>query len=65
MPVEADGVPPVRQQKAVEAEIVFKAPMEPGTYTLRAHITSTAVIGVSLQADVKFTVVEDDVPELQ
>lgn len=35
------------EAKVVTGEAVFQAPPKPGTYTLRAHITSTSVIGVS------------------
>jgi len=53
------------ETKVVEGEAVFQAPPKPGTYTLRAHIMSTSVVGVELQTDVSFTVVEDDVPDLE
>ena len=53
------------EAKVVTGEAVFQAPPKPGTYTLRAHITSTSVIGVELQCDVCFVVVEDDVPDLE
>lgn len=54
-----------RAQPTLTIQAVFQAPPNPGTYTLRAHVTSTSVIGIQLQADVTFTVVEDDVPDLE
>jgi len=53
------------EAKVIKGEAVFQAPPTAGTYTLRAHIVSTSVIGVELQTDVSFTVVEDDVPDLE
>lgn len=53
------------EQAVVSGDAVFQAPKETGTYHLRAHVTSTSVIGVCLSCDVSFTVVEDDVPDLE
>jgi len=49
----------------VKADAVFQSPPHPGTYQLRVHITSTSVTGINLSKDVSFTVVEDDVPDLE
>jgi hypothetical protein len=51
--------------ETVKAEAVFQSPPNPGTYQLRVHITSTSVVGVNLDTDVSFVVVEDDVPDLE
>jgi len=51
--------------KVVTGEALFQAPPKPGEYHLRVYVTSTSVIGIDLKADVKFTVVEDDVPDLE
>ena len=51
--------------KSVNAPITFVAPSEAGTYTIRAHIQSTSVIGVDLSASVDFQVVEDDCPDVE
>ena len=53
------------EQSVVTAEQPFTAPPNPGKYTLRVHVTSTSVIGIDLTTDVSFTVVEDDVPDLE
>lgn len=53
------------EAKVVTGEVVFQAPPVAGTYTLRAHIMSTSVIGVEMYTDVSFTVVDDDVPDLE
>ena len=49
----------------VTAEIPLQAPPSAGSYTLRAHVLSTSVIGVDLTTEVSFTVMEDDVPDLE
>ena len=41
------------------------APPVPGEYKLRVHVTSTSVIGIHCTMDAGFTVVEDDVPDLE
>jgi len=51
--------------KYVEESMMFTAPPTPGTYHLRVHVLSTSVIGIDLTKDVDFTVVEDDVPDLE
>jgi len=52
-------------QTVLTAEIPFMSPPTPGTYALRVHVLSTSVIGVDLTTDCSFTVVEDDVPDLE
>ena len=51
--------------KYVEESMMFTAPPTAGTYHLRVHVLSTSVIGIELTKDVDFTVVEDDVPDLE
>ena len=46
-------------------QAVFQAPPAPGTYNLRVHVTSTSVIGIYETCELSFTVVEDDVPDLE
>ena len=53
------------KQGVIAAEAVFQAPPKTGEYKLRVHVTSTSVIGINLTKDVAFTVVEDDVPDLE
>lgn len=43
-------------QEYADAHVVFTAPPEPGTYAVRVHILSTAVVGVEVQQDVQFCV---------
>jgi len=52
-------------QREIKAEIPFQSPPAPGKYDLKVHVLSTSVIGVELSALCDFTVVEDDVPELE
>lgn len=49
----------------VTHEAPFTAPPVPGEYKLRVHVTSTSVIGIHCTMDAGFTVVEDDVPDLE
>ena len=53
------------EQAVLTAEAPFTAPPNPGKYTLRVHVTSTSVIGIDLETDTSFTVIEDDVPALE
>jgi len=58
---------PVKElsQRTISTEIPFQSPPAPGTYHLKVHVLSTSVIGVELSAPCEFTVVEDDVPDLE
>jgi hypothetical protein len=50
---------------SVSLELLFQAPPVAGRYHLRVHVTSTSVIGIFLTTDVAFTVIDDDVPDLE
>ena len=53
------------EMQTIEAKVPFTAPPKSGTYTLRAHVCSTSVVGLEMSADVDFIVIEDDVPALE
>lgn len=52
-------------ERTLTAEMPFQAPPVAGKYTLRVHVLSTSVVGVEYTTDCEFTVVEDDVPDLE